>query len=111
MIRIAISEAAFQAIASTMPLGSVGYEAELGPLGQASTTDVRRALTRGFARQPRLLAVGQRNQKLRQLRVGAMHGNEPLDVIAPVPAAPLAADRERRRPNFGQEHSAVARLC
>jgi hypothetical protein len=26
MIRIAISEAAFQAIASTMPLGSVGYE-------------------------------------------------------------------------------------
>ena len=28
MIRIAISQAAFEAIASTMPLGSVGYESE-----------------------------------------------------------------------------------
>jgi hypothetical protein len=28
MIRIAITEAAFEAIAATLPLGSVGYEAE-----------------------------------------------------------------------------------
>jgi hypothetical protein len=28
MIRIAITEAAFEAIARTLPLGSVGYEAE-----------------------------------------------------------------------------------
>jgi hypothetical protein len=34
MIRIATSEAAFLAIASTMPLGSVGYEAEVGANGQ-----------------------------------------------------------------------------
>lgn len=34
MIRIAITEAAFQAIASTMPLGSVGYEAEVGANGE-----------------------------------------------------------------------------
>ena len=30
----AISEAAFRAIASTMPLGSVGYEAQVGPNGE-----------------------------------------------------------------------------
>jgi hypothetical protein len=29
MIRIAITEAAFEAIADTLPLGSVGYEAEV----------------------------------------------------------------------------------
>jgi len=34
MIRIAVSEAALQAIASTMPLGSVGYEAEVGANGE-----------------------------------------------------------------------------
>ena len=34
MIRIAISESAFEAIASTMPLGSVGYEAEVGANGE-----------------------------------------------------------------------------
>ena len=34
MIRIAISEAAFQAIASTMTLGSVGYEAAVGANGE-----------------------------------------------------------------------------
>jgi hypothetical protein len=34
VIRIAISEAAFQAIVSTMPLGSVGYEAEVGANGE-----------------------------------------------------------------------------
>jgi hypothetical protein len=28
MVRIAISQAAFEAIAKTLPLGSVGYEAE-----------------------------------------------------------------------------------
>ena len=34
MIRIAITQAAFDAIASTMPLGSVGYENEVGPNGE-----------------------------------------------------------------------------
>jgi hypothetical protein len=34
MIRIAISQAAFHAIASTMPLGSVGYEAEVVANGE-----------------------------------------------------------------------------
>ena len=34
MIRIALSEAAFQAIASSMPVGSVGYEAEVGANGE-----------------------------------------------------------------------------
>jgi hypothetical protein len=34
MIRIATSEAAFQAIASTMSLGSVGCEAEVGANGE-----------------------------------------------------------------------------
>jgi hypothetical protein len=34
MIRIAISEAAFDAIASISPLGSVGYEAEVGANGE-----------------------------------------------------------------------------
>jgi hypothetical protein len=34
MIRIAISEATFKAIALTMPLGFVGYEAEAGANGE-----------------------------------------------------------------------------
>ena len=34
VIRIAISQAAFQAIASTMPLGSVGYEAGTNERGE-----------------------------------------------------------------------------
>jgi hypothetical protein len=34
MIRIAISQAAFDAIAATMPLGSVGYEAERTERGE-----------------------------------------------------------------------------
>jgi hypothetical protein len=33
MIRIAISEAAFEAIARTLPLGSVGYENEANERG------------------------------------------------------------------------------
>jgi hypothetical protein len=34
MIRIAISQAAFEAVAATMPLGSVGYEAERTDKGE-----------------------------------------------------------------------------
>jgi len=34
VIRIAISQAAFDAIASTMPLGSVGYENDANELGE-----------------------------------------------------------------------------
>lgn len=34
MIRISITQAAFEAIAATMPLGSVSYEAEVGGNGE-----------------------------------------------------------------------------
>ena len=34
MIRLAISPTAFDAIAATLPLGSVGYEAQLDAQGQ-----------------------------------------------------------------------------
>jgi hypothetical protein len=34
MIRIAISKAAFEALASTLPLGSVGFETELSSAGE-----------------------------------------------------------------------------
>jgi hypothetical protein len=34
MIRIAITEAAYEAIAATLPLGSVGYEAERSETGK-----------------------------------------------------------------------------
>jgi hypothetical protein len=34
MVRIAITQAAFDAIASTLPLGSVGYEAEATERGE-----------------------------------------------------------------------------
>jgi hypothetical protein len=34
MVRIAITQAAFDAIASTMPLGSVGYENEVNEKGE-----------------------------------------------------------------------------
>jgi hypothetical protein len=36
MIRIAISQAAFDAIAATLPLGSVGYEAQRSADGHSS---------------------------------------------------------------------------
>ena len=34
MIRIAITEAAFEALAATLPLGSVGYEVEANVRGE-----------------------------------------------------------------------------
>jgi hypothetical protein len=34
MIRISITVAAFEAIASTLPLGTVGYESEPSPKGE-----------------------------------------------------------------------------
>jgi hypothetical protein len=34
VIKIAITEAAFEAIAATLPLGSVGYEAEADAKGE-----------------------------------------------------------------------------
>jgi hypothetical protein len=34
MVRISISQAAFDAIASTLPLGSVGYENEVNECGE-----------------------------------------------------------------------------
>ena len=34
MIRIAITPAAFEAVAATLPLGSVGYENEVGERGE-----------------------------------------------------------------------------
>ena len=34
MIRIAVSQAAFDAVADTLPFGSVGYEAQLDAQGQ-----------------------------------------------------------------------------
>jgi hypothetical protein len=34
VIKIAISEAAFEAIAATLPLGSVGYENEVNERGE-----------------------------------------------------------------------------
>jgi hypothetical protein len=36
MVRIAISEAAFDAIAKTLPLGSVGYENKVNEKGDAA---------------------------------------------------------------------------
>jgi hypothetical protein len=39
--------------------------------------------------------------------VRAMHSDEALDIVAPVPAAPLA-DRERRLADVGQGEGAVA---
>jgi hypothetical protein len=43
-----------------------------------------------------LLAVGEGRQEVGQPGVGAVGGDEPLDVVAPAPAAPLAGDGERR---------------
>jgi hypothetical protein len=46
MIRITITEAAFDAIASTMPLGSVAYEARLTEGGEIDVWLDQRALDR-----------------------------------------------------------------
>ncbi len=65
MIRIAITEAAFQAIASTMPLGSVGYEAEVGANGERliwlapNLVDRLRALGPVLVQGVQLLAISE----------------------------------------------------
>jgi hypothetical protein len=46
MIRIAITEAAYEAIARTLPLGSVGYEAKRTEQGEVLIWLERRALDR-----------------------------------------------------------------
>jgi hypothetical protein len=40
-------------------------------------------------------------QEIGQLGVGAMLGNEPLDVVATAPSARLAHDLDRRLPDVG----------
>jgi hypothetical protein len=53
MIRIAITQAAFDAIAATLPLGSVGYEAQRSETGKVFIWPERRALDRlDTLRQP-----------------------------------------------------------
>ena len=54
------------------------------------------------AERARLLAIGERHQEFGQLGVGAMRGDEPGDVVAPMPAAPLADDGDRRLADVGQ---------
>ena len=44
MVRISISSAAFDAIADTLPLGSVGYERDLAPNGDQFVWLERRVL-------------------------------------------------------------------
>ena len=41
------------------------------------------------------------HQELGQLGVGAVRGDEPGDVVAPVPPAPLASDGDRRLTDVG----------
>ena len=48
MIRVAISQAAFDALASTLPLGSVGYENKTDEQGQRLIW-LDRAATTGYA--------------------------------------------------------------
>jgi len=52
MIRLAITAAAFEAIARTLPLGSVGYEAEANERGEARNRFARLSKT-PQKRQPR----------------------------------------------------------
>jgi hypothetical protein len=56
-------------------------------------------------------ALGSRRarQEVGQLGVGAILGNEPLEVVAPAPSPRLADDRERRRADLGQGQRTVAR--
>jgi hypothetical protein len=49
----------------------------------------------------RLLTVGEPHQKVRQLGVGAVLGDEPFDVVAPASPARLADNGEGRGANVG----------
>jgi len=73
-------------------------KAEALELGLASVVDAERA---------RLLAIGEGHEQLGQLGVGAMRGDEPLDIVAPVPTASLAPDRKRRLADVGQDEQSV----
>jgi hypothetical protein len=75
---------------------SLSSEAEALELRLASVMDAERA---------RLLSIGERHQQVGQLGVGAMRGDEAGDVVASVPAASLAADRERRMSDRVREPS------
>ena len=74
-------------------------EAKALELRFASVVDAERA---------RLLAIGEGHRELGQLGVGAVRGDETGDAVAPMPAAPLAADGERRLADVGQGQRAVA---
>jgi hypothetical protein len=72
MIRIAITAAAYEAIAATMPLGSVGYEAKRTDQGEVLIWLERRALDRLDAlRQP------QEGYSEVILRMAAMEASRP----------------------------------
>lgn len=50
----------------------------------------------------RVLTIGERRQKVRQLDVGAVRGNEPLDIAAPSPSARFTHNLKRRLGDVGQ---------
>ena len=55
-----------------------------------------------------LLAIGERHEQISEFGVGPMHGDETGDVIASVPTASLADNRERQLADVGQGQQAVA---
>ena len=68
----------------------------------ASVVDAERA---GFR------SVGENVPKLGQPHVGAMLGDEPLDVVAPASAARLAHDLDGRRADVGQGDRVALAAC
>jgi hypothetical protein len=56
MIRIAITPAAFDAIAATLPLGSVGYEAKVGSNGSRPSPRIMRCPAEGPICSPPLVS-------------------------------------------------------
>jgi hypothetical protein len=53
------------------------------------------------AERTRLGAVGERRQEIRELGVGAMRSDKPLDVVASIASAPLTHDLDRRLADSG----------
>ena len=81
---------------------------EEGLSSEAKALELRFAAVVNAERAP-FLTIGERRQEGGQLGVGTVRGDQALDAVAPIPAAPLAHDLNRRFADVGQGKRAVAR--
>jgi hypothetical protein len=93
MVRIAISQAAFDAIAKTLPLGSVGYENAVNAKGERLIWLERRMLDKLNSYRRRHPAAGEAGRLTVAARRGTLlaPGRSSIDAIHAMPGQPPPA--------------------